>query len=291
MQCADFPQDARTAIDRITGGNGTYQADENVYKVVFPRDAATIVQNWQTLSPNVGLNSWVAFSPGIHHQAILTGEYLLRDDEVNDVVGTALDAGIEVTGLAALTSYDGPRLRRLAVAGKGKYQELASAYRKGLEAVSSARRRHSLHQRRPTKPELSLESNIDKRLLDDVLSMRGTIDGGAYRAAVGKRALLNGELVGREMGIATSISFTGTNECAVASGEFVERREDLQKVLRAIRSKGLTIDSIRNHTLGEHPQVIFVQFWGQGKAVDLARAIRYVLDIEVGAISVSEVIN
>ena len=63
--CAGFPPEARLAIDRITGGNGAYQEDEKVYKVVFPREAATIVQNWQLLSPHVGLNSWVAFAPAI----------------------------------------------------------------------------------------------------------------------------------------------------------------------------------------------------------------------------------
>jgi hypothetical protein len=87
------------------------------------------------------------------------------------------------------------------------------------------------------------------------------------------------------MGITTWLSVSGTNDRAVAHGEFVETPEDLQKVLKALRAKGINIDSIRNHTLGEHPQFIFVRFWGQGAALELAKAIRYVLEVDAGALS------
>jgi hypothetical protein len=241
-----------------------------------------------SLSPNAGLNSWAAFAATGRTEAILTGQFLLLDDEVNDVLTTALDAGIEVTGLAPLTSFDGPHLRMLDVTGSGKFDELAIAFRKGLDMINRVRREHHSEFIGAARPELSLESSINKDPLDAALSTRGTVIHGAYKAAIGKRTLLNGEAMGREMGFATSISFTGSDERAVASGEFVERREDLQKVLRAMRVKGLNIDSIRNHTLGECPQVVFVQFWAQGKAVELANAIRQVLNVEVGATIMSE---
>jgi hypothetical protein len=37
--------------------------------------------------------------------------------------------------------------------------------------------------------------------------------------------------------------------------------------------------------LGEHPQCVFVRFWGQDKALELAKKIRYVLDTQVGDIA------
>jgi hypothetical protein len=90
-------------------------------------------------------------------------------------------------------------------------------------------------------------------------------------------------VVGREMGFSTWVSFGGTNVQATVHGEFVESPEDLQKVLKALRMKGVSIESIRNHTVAEHPQLLFVRFFAQGNAVELARAVRYVLDVEVGA--------
>ena len=106
---AAVPQQSRASIDRLTGGKGTYAADDGVYRVVFPREEATIVQDYQSLSPNLGLNSWVALTSAIHHKALLTGQFLLLEDEVNPVITVALDAGLDVTGLAASSLFEGPR--------------------------------------------------------------------------------------------------------------------------------------------------------------------------------------
>ena len=86
-----IPQHVRISIDRITGEGASIPGDK-VYKVVLPRTEATIVYDYQTLSPNLGLNSWVAIKPGTHTEAFLTGELLLLDDEVDSVISTALDA-------------------------------------------------------------------------------------------------------------------------------------------------------------------------------------------------------
>jgi hypothetical protein len=47
--------------------------------------------------------------------------------------------------------------------------------------------------------------------------------------------------------------------------------------------KGMFVTSIRNHTLGEHPQFVFVRFWAEGPALELATFLRFVLEVQVGA--------
>jgi hypothetical protein len=282
---AEVPPDVRTNIDRIVGGKGAYSADDGAYKVVLPREAATIVQDFQKLSLNLELNSWVTFSSAVHHEAILAGQFLLLEDEVNPVLTNALDAGLEVSALAPSSLFDGPQLHMLHVSGRGKYEDLAGAFRKGLDEIRRVRRSSALGRTKWTRLSVPTENAIDGRPLDAVLSMRGTVADGVYKAAIGKRAVLNGELVGREMGIATWLSVSGMNGRAVAQGEFVETAENLQNVLKALRAKGINIESIRNHTVGEHPQFIFVRFWGQGVALELAKAIRYVLEVDAGALS------
>jgi hypothetical protein len=285
LAAAEVPPEVRTNIDRIIGGKGAYSAGDGAYKVVLPRETATIVQDFQKLSPNLELNSWVALSSAVHNEAILAGQFLLLEDEVNPVLTITLDAGLEVSALARSSVFDGPQLHTLHVSGRGKYEDLAGAFRKGLDEIHRVRRSSASARTKWTRPSVSIENAIDGRPLDAILSMRGTVTDGVYKAAIGKRAILNGEVVGREMGITTWLSVSGTNDRAVAHGEFVETREDLQKVLKALREKGINIDSIRNHTVGEHPQFIFVRFWGQGGALELARAIRYVLEVDARAIS------
>jgi hypothetical protein len=280
---AEVPQQIRTSIDRILHAKGSYNASEGVYRVILPREEATIVTDDQTLSPNLSLNSWVALTSAVHHEAILTGQFLLLDDEANTVLSVVLDAGLEVTGLASSSTFDGPRLRILDVTGVGTFEQLAGAFRKGLDEIRRFRR--ATNRPTSTLPAVPTTSTIDAGPLDAVLLMKGTVVGGVYKAAIGKKTVLHGEPVGREMGMSTWFSFAGANDLAVVQGEFVETANDLQKVLIALRARGMNIVSIRNHTFGESPQFVFVKFWGQGTAVELAKTLRYVLEIEVGTIS------
>ena len=110
-----------------------------------------------------------------------------------------------------------------------------------------------------------------------------------YRAAIGRHALLRGETIEREMGISTWISFTGTNDHALALGDFAVTVDELQNLLKALRSRGFKITSIRNHTAGEHPQFLFVHFWQQGNSVELARGLRYALDVQVGSVATNHI--
>jgi hypothetical protein len=85
----------------------------------------------------------------------------------------------------------------------------------------------------------------------------------------------------------SSSELAGTDAHALSTGEILATADDLQNVLKALRMKGVSITSIRNHTFGEHPQVVFVRFWAEGPALDLARALRFVLEVQVGASKLS----
>ena len=85
------------------------------------------------------------------------------------------------------------------------------------------------------------------------------------------------------MGISTWIAASGTDNHAVAQGELITTSDELHGLLKALRSKDFHVTTIRNHMAGEHPQYLFVRFWKQGKAVELAKGLRYALDAQVGA--------
>jgi hypothetical protein len=111
--------------------------------------------------------------------------------------------------------------------------------------------------------------------------MRGSVSGGVYWAAIGRRALSHGETIGREMGVTSLISLSGTDDRAFAQGEFVATSGELQNLLRALRSKNIKIVSIRNHMVGD-PQLLYVRFWKQGRAIDIVTVLQYALNVQVG---------
>jgi hypothetical protein len=112
---AEVPKQARAAIDRTIGSPGTYIPEEGVYKIVLPQPDATVVRDYQTLSPNFGLNLWVSVASAVHHEAFLMGQLLLLEDEVNPVMAAVLSTGLEINGLADSSTFDGPRLKMLDV--------------------------------------------------------------------------------------------------------------------------------------------------------------------------------
>jgi len=273
-----IPQQKRDLIDRAIGYTGAYEKD--AYTVTIPRDEATIVWNDHKLTPNLGLNSWVAFKGGTHDEAVLTAELLLLDDEVDAVLAKALASGLEVTGLASSSIFDGPRLRSLNISGAGAFEDLVTGFRACLDEVHNARAAHT--KLSPPKPDPQLYSSIDPVPLDRILALKSSVDQGAYKATTGTTVALRDQQVGPEMGMSTWVSFTGTNEQAMMHGDLVTNSSLLQRVLRAFSQAGIQIASIRNHTVNEQPQVVFVRFWGTGRAADLAAAIRHVLDAQAG---------
>src|SRR5215467_938432 len=137
---AQVPEQVRASIDRILGVQGAYIPDDGVYKVVLPRSEATLVYDYQTLSPNLGLNSWAAFKSGIHEEAVLTGQLLLLDDEVDSVISAAIDSKLGVTGLADSSVFDGPHLHTRDVTATGTFQDLAAGFRRCLNQIQQVRR-------------------------------------------------------------------------------------------------------------------------------------------------------
>ncbi|MBN9615402.1 MAG: DUF1259 domain-containing protein [Acidobacteriales bacterium] len=279
---AEVPGQARTTIDRIMGNKGTYIDSEGVYKVLMPRGDATIVQDYQTFSQNLGLNSWAAFTSAVHHPALLTGQLLLREDEVTPVLSAALQNGLEVTGLADCSVIAGPRLKTLDVTGAGSFQGLAIAFHNAYAQIRRVRSEATLHSSKFFLPDVQLDSSISPDPLNNILSTRGSMADGVYKATIGRHGLLHGEMIGREMGFATWIAFAGTDKRALAQGEFVATPDELQSLLKALIAKKIEIVSVRNHTVGEHPQYLFVRFWRQGVAAEVAKDVRYALNVQVG---------
>src|SRR5262249_53680648 len=118
---AAVPEGTQSMIDGIMKQKGSYMADEGVYKFVLPREAAIIVQDYESMSPNLGFNSWIAFSSAIHNEAVLTGELLLLPNEIDSVLSRALDGGLEITGLAESSTLVGRRLYTLDFSGAGTF--------------------------------------------------------------------------------------------------------------------------------------------------------------------------
>src|ERR1700758_4081121 len=125
-------------IDQITGVKGKMNEKEHVYKVTFPRDDVKVVVDGWTMPPFMGLGTWAAFTPTTDG-AMVMGDTVLFEDEVNAAMSAALDNGLNVTALHNHFFFDHPKVYFMHIEGEGPADKLAAAVRKVYDAAKQIR--------------------------------------------------------------------------------------------------------------------------------------------------------
>jgi hypothetical protein len=264
-------------IDAATGLKGTLNVEENVYKVTSPRnDVQVSVDGW-TMPPFMGLTTWAAFAPGKKDDFMVMGDFVLMPDEVNPVMSAALDNGLEVTALHNHFFYDEPRVFFMHIGGEGTEQKLASAVGKMLATVKNIRSVSAT----PAKgfgSRIASTNAITSAPIEGILG-KGQSKDGMFKVVLGRKTKMKCDCeAGKEMGVNTWAAFAGTDQQAVVDGDFAMAENELQGVLKALRSAKINVVAIHNHMTGETPKIVFLHYWGTGSALDLARGVKSAID-------------
>src|SRR6185503_8917410 len=94
-----------------------------------------------------GLTSWAAFAPGVDAEAIVAGDLVLFEDEVNPVMSAALNSGLSVTALHNHFFFDQPRVYFMHIGGEGTVQQMAA----GVKAALAKQKEIRAAQAQPAK--------------------------------------------------------------------------------------------------------------------------------------------
>jgi hypothetical protein len=120
------------------------------------------------------------------------------------------------------------------------------------------------------------KSTLDPKALDAVFAEHGApgnYKDGVYKVVVGRATKMGGHAMGKAMGVNTRAAVAGSDAQAVIDGDFAMLESELQPVLRTLRGRGIDIVAIHQHMTGEQPRVLFLHYFGTGKAADLARGV------------------
>ena len=129
-------------IDELTGLKGKMNEKEGVYKVTFPRNDVKVVVDGWTMPPFMGLGTWAAFT-ATKDGAMVMGDTVLFEDEVNAAMSAALDNGLNVTALHNHFFFDHPKVYFMHIDGEGAVDKLAGAVRKVYDAIKANSRSQS----------------------------------------------------------------------------------------------------------------------------------------------------
>src|SRR5580765_629022 len=80
-------------IEQLVGVKGAFNTNEDVFKVTVPRNDVKISVDGWAMPPFMGLASWAAFTEAKMGGAMVMGDTVLFQDEVNPVMSVALDNG------------------------------------------------------------------------------------------------------------------------------------------------------------------------------------------------------
>jgi hypothetical protein len=269
------------AVAAATGGKP--ETADKVIKVSFPRtDVPVTIDGWSNVPPFMGLTSWAGFTPGEKAgvEAMVMGDLVLFEDEVNPVMSAALDNGIEVTALHNHFFFDKPNVFFMHIGGEGSVDKLGKGVKAALDASKAVRQKSPQPHEGFGAPPLTLPSKIDATKLDAVLTVKGQAKDGMYKAVMGRTATAAcGCSIGKAMGVNTWAAFAGSDENAVVDGDFAVTEAELQPVLKALRGGGINIVAIHHHMTDEKPRILFLHYWGRGTATNLAKTVKQALDL------------
>ena len=131
---AQPPIDLDTAaIERTLGAKGTNNS--GVYGFSIPR-AEAIKEHGATIPPAMGMGTVINFQPTGGGKAAITGDFVLIGKEVNPVLKTLRENGIEVTALHSHMLEEQPRLFFMHFWANDDAQKLADGLKAALGKVS-----------------------------------------------------------------------------------------------------------------------------------------------------------
>lgn len=262
-------------IEQLTGVKGKVDKKEKVLKITVPRDDLNVMINGVKITPAAGVASWVSFMKA-GKDAMIMGDLALLQDQVNPILSTALENGINVTALHNHLLWESPRLMFMHIESIGDTDKLANAIGKIFEKIKSTKNEKS------SLPDVSIDpakSTIDTSKIDAILGQKGTLTDGVYKVVIGRTAKMHGYKIGSQMGINSWAAFMGSDDQAVMDGDLAAHESELQGILKALNNAGIYIVSIHQHMDFEKPRYIYVHFYGIGNVEALAQGLQAALEV------------
>jgi hypothetical protein len=265
------PQSQWESVAQALGKSGN-EMPGGIYRVGMPRTDLHVTLDGVELKPTLALGSWVAFQP-MGHDAMVMGDLVLTESEIEPVMKKLQDGGLEITALHNHLLRAQPATFYMHVLGHGDANQLARALHDAIILSKTP-----LGNAPAAAPE---RIDLDTAMLDRVLGGKGQIAGGVYQVGIPRadNVTSHGMSLPPPMGSAESINFQPTgNGNAAITGDFVLTAAEVTPVMRTLRDNGIDVTALHNHMLDDQPRMFFMHFWANDDAAKLANGLHAALE-------------
>jgi Domain of Unknown Function (DUF1259) len=258
-----------SSVDTILTRKGAVSGD--VHRYGLPRSDLNVTLDDVAIKPGFALGGWVAFQP-MGDKAMMMGDLVLTENEINPVMSKLLSEGLQVTALHNHLLRANPPTFYMHVAGTGDPAQLARLVRTALEDSKTP-----FDVKPPAEAAAAGAAiDFDTAKVDAAIGHKGNANGGVYQFGVPRADSIKmmGMAIPPAMGTAIAINFqpTGAGKAAI-TGDFVALSSELNPLITALRDNGIEVTAIHNHMVGEEPRAFFVHFWANDDAIKLAHGL------------------
>src|SRR2546428_6314262 len=258
---------------KIVGKTGDYKS--NVLKINVPRNDLHVKIAGYAVPTPFGFGGWFAMAKGDGGEEVMMGDLVLTQDEVNPVMSTLLEHGLEVTALHNHFFWEDPRVFFMHIHGHGKAVDLANQIKPALDLIGQAKPSETTTNATPK------QGTLDTDRIAKIVGHAGEQNGPVYKITVRRDDLdvkEMGATINARMGLNTWAAFVGTNDDAAVAGDIAMLETEVTPTLKALRSHGLDVVAIHHHMTNSRPVIIFLHYWGRGPADKLATGFKAGLD-------------
>src|SRR5437588_1908403 len=259
-------------VDTALGKTGTVAGE--VHRYGFPRSDLQVSVDGVAIRPALALGGWAAFMP-MRGEAMVMGDLVLLETEINPVMAKLLEGGIDITAVHNHLLRANPETFYMHIGGHGDPVKMAEIIRSALALSKTP------FDPPAAAPTAASTIDLDTAQLDQIIGAKGAVNGGVYQFNVPRRGPItqSGVTVPNEMGSANAINFqpTGGSKAAI-TGDFVIRGDEVNPMIKTLRANAIEVTAIHSHMLTEQPRVFFMHFWANDDALKLAKGLRAALD-------------
>ncbi len=242
-----------------------------VIRFNMPRKDLHVTVNGTEIKPALALGAWAAFHR-VAKGAMIMGDLVLTEDEVGPVMKTLQEGGVQVTALHNHLLQESPKIMYIHMGGIGDPVKMAATVK---AAVALTKTPPPGGSPAPEPDKL----DFDVHAVEKIIAQEGKVSGGVLHVSVPRKISEDGMELPPSMGAGTSINFqpTGNGRAAIA-GDFALAGDEVEAVIKALRSNGIESTALHSHALNDEPRIFYLHFWANDDAVKLARGLRAALD-------------
>ena len=268
ISICSFAQTDSTALNNVFGKKGTVTG--NVYKISYPRSDLKVKVGDFSVAPGLALGTWVGIvNMGDH--AMMMGDLVLLDSEVPKVINKLMEENLEVTAIHNHLINETPAIKYIHYHGEGNAVELAQKIKAVLQVTATPL----------TPPSAQTQMQApDWSKVTAILGTTGKQNGMilSYTFPRNEKTMESGMEMPPSMGMATAINFQMDGSRAAITGDFVMLADEVNNVVKALVSNGISPTALHSHMLHDEPRLFMMHFWAVDDPEKLAQGLKAALD-------------